>query len=406
MRGVQALATLSLAVLASSPAAAQELDRAAPLIEAPKEYSATPIQVGAAAMLLGVDLRGEYLDNIYALPEDRIGDFRLTAFPWTSLTLDKDRYRIAARAQAAVRRYAEHTTENSVAGLLTTNGLWRLSQADTLSFNSAIARAVQDRGAPESQRNPALSPRKSNVLTGDLGYRHVGGRIVLTTRAAAIRNNALGRIDRERDFTQWSLQARAGVRASGTYQFFGEGFVTRRIFDVGTNLSGINRDSRTIAGRGGVEIDPGGLVRGEASIGLFRFNPDDSSLDSRVGVSASASLIYQPRERLAFTLDAFNGDVATVLNGAQQRTDTRVRFGIQQEIFHNLRWQGGVAYLRTKYNGNPATERTFGGIAEVEYLVNRRVAVALQGRHGNRNSTDRLDEFRANSIGLELRLQY
>jgi hypothetical protein len=175
---------------------------------------------------------------------------------------------------------------------------------------------------------------------------------------------------------------------------------------VGTNLSGINRDSRTIAGRGGVEIDPGGLVRGEASIGLFRFNPDDSSLDSRVGVSASASLIYQPRERLAFTLDAFNGDVATVLNGAQQRTDTRVRFGIQQEIFHNLRWQGGVAYLRTKYNGNPATERTFGGIAEVEYLVNRRVAVALQGRHANRNSTDRLDEFRANSIGLELRLQY
>lgn len=406
MRSVHALCTLCLAVLASAPAAGQELDRAAPLIEAPKEYSATPIRIGAAALLLGVDVRGEYIDNIYALPENRIGDFRLTALPQTSLTLDNDRFRVAARAQAAVRRYADRKTENSVAGLLALDGLWRLSQADTLSFSSAIARAVEDRGAPESLRNPAVPPRKSNVLTGELGYRHVGGRIVLATRAATTRNNVLRSIDRERDFTQWSLQGRAGLRASGTFQLFSEGFVTQRDFDVATDRSGINRDSRTIGGRGGIEIDPGGLVRGEAAIGLFRFNPDDASLNSRTGVSGSASLIYQPRERLAFTLDAFSGDVATVRNGAQQRTDTRLRFGIQQEIYHNLRWQAGLVYLRTNYIGNPDSERTFGGIAEVEYLVNRRVAVALQGRHSNRNSTDPQDDFRRNSLGLELRLQY
>ena len=147
-------------------------------------------------------------------------------------------------------------------------------------------------------------------------------------------------------------------------------------------------------------------MRGEAAIGLFRFNPDDSSLESRTGVSGSVSLIYQPRERLAFTLDAFSGDVATVRNGAQARTDSRLRFGIQQEIYHNLRWQAGLTYLRTNYIGNPDSEKSFGGIAEVEYLVSRRVAVALQGRHSTRKSTDPLDEYRRNSIGLELRLQY
>jgi hypothetical protein len=257
-----------------------------------------------------------------------------------------------------------------------------------------------------SQRNPATSPRKSNILTSDLGYRHLGSRIVLAARAATMRNNALRRIDRERDFTQWSLQGRAGVRASGTYQLFGEGFISRRNFDVKIDRSGTNRDSQTIGGRAGIEIDPGGFLRGEAAIGLFRFNPDDGSLDSRTGLSASASLTYQPRERLAFTLDAFSGDVATVRSGAQQRTDTRVRFGIQQEIYHNLRWQAGLVYQRTKYIGNSDKERTFGAIAEVEYLINRRVAIALQGRHSNRNSTDPLDEFHRNSIGLELRLQY
>lgn len=406
MRGVHTLGAFSFALLASAPAGGQELDRATPLIEAPKEYSATPIRIGSAALHLGVDVRGTYVDNVYALPENRIGDFRLTVYPWTSLVLDNDRFRIAARAQAAVRRYAELKTENSVAGSLTVDGQWRLTQAGTLSFSSAIARAVEDRGAPEALKNPAVPPRKSNVLTGGLGYRHLGSRFVLSTRVGTMRNNALRSIDRERDFTQWSLQARAGLRVSGTYQLFSEGFLTRRNFDVATDRSGINRDSRTTGGRVGIEIDPGGLVRGEAAIGLFRFNPDDSSLKSRTGLSGSASLIYQPRERLAFTLDAFSGDVATVRSGAQARTDTSLRFGIQQEIYHNLRWQAGLVYLRTKYIGSPANERTLGGVAEVEYLVNRRVALALQGSYSKRNSTDPLDEFRRNSVGLELRIQY
>lgn len=406
MRGVHTLGSLSFALLASAPAVGQELDRATPLIEAPKEYSATPIRIGSAALNLGVDVRGAYVDNVYAVPENRIGDFRLTVYPWTSLALDNGRFRLAARAQAAVRRYAELKTENSVAGSFTVDGQWRLTPAGTLSFSSAIARAVEDRGAPEALKNPAVPPRKSNVLTGGLGYRHLGSRFVLSTRVGTMRNNALRSIDRERDFTQWSLQARAGLRVSGTYQLFSEGFLTRRNFDVATDRSGINRDSRTTGGRVGIEIDPGGLVRGEAAIGLFRFNPDDPSLKSRTGLSGSASLIYQPRERLAFTLDAFSGDVATVRSGAQARTDTSLRFGIQQEIYHNLRWQAGLVYLRTKYIGNPANERTLGGVAEVEYLVNRRVALALQGSYSKRNSTDPLDEFRRNSVGLELRIQY
>lgn len=406
MRTVRAIGAISLGVLASAPVAGQELDRATPLIEAPKEYSATSIRVGTGALYMGVDLRGEYIDNIYALPDNRIGDFRLTGIPRASLTFDNDRFRLVTRTQAAIRRYADNKTENSVGGLVAMDGAWQLSQADTLSFGSVLARTVEDRGEPESLRNPAASPRKSNVLTGELGYRHQGGRVVFASRATGMRNNSLRTVDRERDFTQWSLQGRAGLRASGTFHVFGEGFATLRNFDLATDRSGVNRDSQTFGARGGMEFDPGGFIRGEAAVGIFHFNPEDSSLDSRTGISTSASLIYQPRERLAFTLDAFSGDVATVRTGAQARTDTRIRFGIQQEIYHNLRWQAGLVYRRSKYIGSSTSERTFGGIVEVEYLVSRRMAIALQGRHSNRDSTIPVDEFRRNSIGLELRLQY
>lgn len=395
-----------MATLAAIPASAQELDRAAALIEAPREYDPTPIRIGAAALGIGLDLRGEYIDNLYALPDNEIDDFRLTLVPRANLLLDRQRYRIALRAQANVRRHADNPTENSVAALAGLEAAWRLSQADTLSLSALANRAVEDRGEPESLRSPAVSPRKYNILTGDLGYRRLAGRTLLVVRGSLNRTDAVRRSDRERDFLQWSAQARFGVRVSGTSTLFADSFVTRRQFDLRRDLSGVNRDSRTVALRGGMAIDPGGLVRGEAAIGLFRFNPDDPALRSRTGVSANASLIYQPRERTAFTLDAFRGDVATVRTGAQARTDTRLRLGVQQEAYHNLRMQAALVYRRSKFIGGGASERTLGGIAEVEYLLNRRMAVALQGRVANRDSTNPDEDSHRRSIGVELRFQY
>nr|WP_237219782.1 outer membrane beta-barrel protein [Sphingomonas arenae] len=394
------------AALAAVPAEAQELDRAAPLIEAPQEFAPTPIRIGAGTLGLGLDARGEYIDNLYSLPDNEIDDFRFTLVPRATFVIDQQRLRLATRAQATVRRHADNQTENSVAALADLDGAWRLSQADTFSFGLRANRAVEDRGEPESLTDPAVSPRKYNLFSGNLGYRRQAGRTLLSARLGMQRTDAVRKSDRERDSRQWSAQARFGVRASGTATVFVDGFVTTRDFDLRQDVSGVNRDSRTIGARGGFIIDPGGLIRGEAAIGLFRFNPDDPTLNSRTGVSASASLIYQPRERTAFTLDAFHGDVATVRTGAQSRTDTRVAFGIQQEARHNLRLQAGVIYRRTRFIGNGQRERTFGGIAEVEYLLNRRMAVALQGRLANRDGTDPADDSHRRSIGLELRFQY
>lgn len=405
-RAVPVIGVVAAATLAATPAGAQELDRAAPLLEAPKEFDPTPIRVGSGTLGLNLDVRGEYIDNLYSLPDNEIDDFRLTLIPRINFVIDQQRFRVAARAQANIRRHADNPSENSVGALLGLDGAWRLSQADTLTLSALANRAVEERGEPESLRNPAVSPRKYDILTGELGYRRQAGRTLFAVRGSVNRTDAVRRSDRERDLVQWTAQARFGVRASGTATIFADTFVVGRDYDLRRDLSGVNRDSRTMGLRGGIAIDPGGLLRGEAAVGVFRFNPDDPSLSSRTGLSANASLIYQPRERTAFTLDAFHGDVATVRTGAQARTDTRIRFGVQQEAYHNLRLQAGLVYRRSKFIGSSQHERTIGAVAEVEYLINRRMAVALQGRAANRDSTNPTEDSRRHSIGLELRFQY
>ena len=187
---------------------------------------------------------------------------------------------------------------------------------------------------------------------------------------------------------------------------FVEGFVTRRDFQPRISEGDVDRDSKTYGARAGVAIDPGGVLKGAAAVGLYRFDPDDKRIDARTGMSAQIGLIFKPLARTAFTLDGFIGNVATYRAGVQSREDRRVTLGMQQELRHNFRWQAGLVYRQSRYFGSGITESTYGAIFEAEYLVNRRLIVAGNLRYADRESTAPLTEFKRLRAGLELRLFY
>ena len=390
----------------SVPAAAQQLDRATPLIEAPAEYNATPIQLGRLAAYVGADARLEYDSNIYALSSNKIDDERVTVSPWVNLLYKDDRFDLSGQARAVVRRYFSNKTENAEAATTRLDGTYRFSDADSFTANVGWTRLVEQRGEPESLTAPGTPPRRYDQMLGELGFSHQGARIILALKGSAMRNNALAAVDAERDYTQYVGSGRVGYRVSGIVDIFGEVFISARDFRLPVDSSGVDRDSKTYGARGGIAFEPGGLIRGEAAIGVFRFKPDDASQASRTGLSISAGLIYTPTPRLAITLDGFRGDVATVQQGAQSRTDTRFQLGFQNEIYHNLRWQGALIYRRTDFVGSAQHERLIAGQLELEYLFNRHLGVAVTGRLANRASTRPLGDFDRSIVGVELRLQY
>ncbi|KFG90455.1 hypothetical protein BV98_001659 [Sphingobium herbicidovorans NBRC 16415] len=388
------------------PAMAQELDRATPLLETPEEYEAKAVQLGRISAYLGTDVRLEYDSNIYALPSNEIDDERLTISPWLNLKLSDDKFQLAAQARGVVRRYFKNETENSEGLNTSLGGVFRVSGSDSISANVGWTRLVEERGVPESLVGVGTSPRRYDQWQGDLGYTHSGARFTIGLKGSALKNNALAPVDAERDFNQYSGSARLGYRVSGMMNVFGEGFIAVRDFRLAVDASGVNRNSKTYGARAGVSFEPGGLIRGEAAVGVFRFNPEDARFDSRTGLSVSAGLVYTPSPRWAFTLDGFRGDVATVRNGAQARTDTRFRAGVQNEVYHNLRWQASVIYRRSNFIGTAQHERTIAGVAEIEYLVNRNMSFALTGRIASRESTRAFDDFDRRIVGAEIRLQY
>lgn len=399
-----------LLLLNAGEACAQtrEIGSTAPAVFAEdKEYREQPHRLGSLTMSLGAEARVEYDNNVYAEPTRTDGDARFEVSP--SLRLRTAPAPLAAQfdASGTVRRYARLKSENVETWLLGGLVRWAPSKASVASGRLFMQRSVEERGDPETNIGAQFGPRRTDSFGGEAHYRRDSGHLLLDLEATGAYYNALARRDDTRDFTAYTSRATVGLRTTPTVFLTATGFVTRRAFRLDRTVSGIKRNSSTYGARLGVDIQPGGLLEGDLSAGIFRFDPDDTSAPGKTGISVSGSLTYRPRRRTAILLSASSGDVATFRNGAQQRTDTAFKLSIQQEIRHDLFATPTFGFRQTKYNASGDKQRTFIAGGEVEYVVSRQMSVAAIASYGDRDTDDpSRRSFKRFSGGVSLRMRF
>lgn len=411
MRALNRLLTscvsLGIAMPFATTALAQQTDRPASVLDvAPQEYEPIGLRLGKIRIDPELDARIEYDNNIYAEAKGKDDDWKTVISPRLTATYDGGAVQMTARTSGTFRRFFDNKTENSSAGLADLKLGWRPSEDTSIQAGGGWERSIEDRGDPEARKFIGVGPRRIDVFHGEMSASHDIGRMGVDLEGSVRRLDHVSDLDAERDHDVYAGSARLRYRLSGLISIFGQGFITRRNFRLATDLSGINRDASTYGGRGGVAIDPGGTLRGDFGVGVFRFDPSDSTLKGRTGLSVQGSLIYQPAQRIAFTLDAFQGDVATLRAGALARTDSRVQIGMQSEARHNLRWSLAAFYRRSNFVGTPIKERTIGGLLEAEYLIDRRFSLAATVRYGDRSSDDPTNSYTRVRGGLELRVRF
>ncbi|MCF8709897.1 outer membrane beta-barrel protein [Rhizorhapis sp. SPR117] len=393
----------------AAPALAQQdMDGRYPsVLDLPRKgYEPRTIQVGSLIIRPEMEVSGEYDNNIYALQSNKVDDFILTATPRLDFNLDHETLVLGAETFASFRRYADNTTENST----TFGGKAHVALKPTAMSNLAggigFVRAIEDRGDPEARLATDIGPRRFNDLSGDLSYRITGGHMGVEASGEVHKLDYLSVLDDERDHTSYRGALRGFYRVSPLMSVFMQGYFNRRAFSLSTDNTGIKRNANTFGGSAGVQIDPGGKLRGEVNAGIFRFDPDDASLKPYTGLQFGADLTYSLTPRSAITFAAFRGDVATVRNGATSRTDTRFTLGLDQEIRHNLLYKARISWRETNFRGTSEKQRTLGGNMELEYIFGRHVSLAALGRYAHRNSNIPGEDYERFRGGLALRLKY
>lgn len=398
---------LGIAMPFASPALAQQTDRPASVLDlvAP-EYRPLGITLGKIQLEPEMDARLEYDSNIYAEKTNRNDDWKTVISPRLTATYGGGAVQMTARLSGTFRRFFDNKSENSSAGLADMKLNWRPDEATSIAAGGGWERAIEDRGDPEARQFTLLGPRRIDVFHGEVRASRDMGRIGVDLEGAIRRMDHVSDLDAERDHDVYSGSARLRYRLSGLLSLFGQGFLHRRNFRLPFDSTGINRDASTYGARGGVAIDPGGTLRGDFGVGVFRFDPSDPTLKGRTGLSLEGSMIYQPTQRIAFTVDAFQGDVATLRAGAIARTDTRFQIGMQAEARHNLRVSLAAFYRRSNFIGTPIKENTVGGLFETEYLIDRRFSIAATVRYSDRSSDDPTGSYSRFRGGLELRARF
>ncbi len=395
-----------LAVLLSPAVAhAQVIERTAPALEEVDDFQPIGFRMGQITFQPSAELGLVYDNNIFAAPNNEQSDFRVVFSPRLVVTHQGETLRVRGTAQAEVNRYFDLTAEDNVAGLTRLDTVLRISEADQIRTDAYWQRVVEDRGDPEAQNILGSGRRLLDAYNGEIEYSHSGNRLGFSLLAGFTKFDYRAAIDSERDHDTVRLAGRIGYRVSARTSVYVRPFYSARDFRLATDISGVDRDSNTYGARAGVEIDPGGLVRGRIAVGVFRFNPDDPVLQARTGLSVQGSLLYEPSERTVVSAEVFRGDVATFRAGATSREDTRITLGLQQEIRHNLRWQSAVFYRRTNFV-NGGDEDTIGAFGELEYRLNRFLAIAATARYSSRSSSRPFDEFDRFRGGIELRVRY
>lgn len=410
--GAIALAPVPLLLALPLPAFGQSLtardigSTASAITANDKEYRVRPNRIGPFDATIGGEARIEYDSNIYAEPDNPKNDVRLQIMPELKLSTSPAPVTLVSTASAVIRRYADAHTENAEGWLVDSTVNWKPDQASSLAVRGYWQRSIEDRGDPEARQDDTIGPRLVESLGATMAFRRVTGRLLLDFQGEAIKHNAIAKIDADRDFMSYAGQLTAGMRMSGTLFLTAGGFAVRRDFRIDRTIDGVKRNTTTFGGRVGIDVEPGGLIDGNFSVGVFRFNPDDPGTKGHTGLSVSGNLTWTPRRRTAVVLSAFNGDVATFRTGARQRTDTTVKLTVQQEIRHNLYANVSGGYRKTKYTFSDIKEDTLTATGELEYMFSRNMSVAATANYGNRDSDDYSQKFSRFQGGVSLRLRF
>ncbi|MGC4250704.1 MAG: outer membrane beta-barrel protein [Sphingobium sp.] len=369
-------------------------------------YEPRKLKLGDVMLSPELDVGATYNSNIYAAHADRRDDLVTSIQPRVTIQKDEGRFQWLGELSADIRRYASNSRENSESYGAAGTFKALLSQTMAVSGTAGYRRAVENRADPEVRQNPTLGPPLFDVLNGEIQFNYTGSRLGFSLKGEVEKYDFVSSLNDDRAFTSYRGTARLSYRLSPMLDGFVQAYVNQRDFRLREPISGVSRDGRTIGGMAGVQINPAGKLHGEIGAGVFHYKPESALFRSFSGFALQGSLVYSPRQRTALVLDLFSGDVATVRNGASGRIDRSARLTVQQEIRHNLIASAVLRYRQTRYRGIDSRLNTFTGGLDLEYLLNRHIAVALTGEFAKRTGGTYPERFERSRAGITLRFRY
>jgi hypothetical protein len=366
------------------------------------EYEPLGIRMGSWVLSPEVTFEGGYDDNVFADETDKADDFFGTATPAVRLRSDWPVHLLGFEASGNIVRYADETSEDVEEPTASAFGRLDITRDDTVYGSARYHREVQGRGDPEDEGGQQT---EYDFWAGRMGYAHQFAVMHLRVDARGQRYDYLNSDDQDRDRDELDLGTRLTYALSPKFTPFVQGGYSISDFDDAVDDSGVDRDQTEYSAGVGGRLLLTDVLIAEVSVGAFRVEFEDSSLDSFTSLAFSGDLIWNVTDLTSVIAEGFRRESPTTQGNASSRIDTGGGIRVEHELLRNLLLFGEASYRNEDFRNERVDDRYEAAVG-AEYLLNRNVSLFSEYSYERRESDEEERDFTRNLGIVGVRITY
>ena len=394
------LAACALASVAAVPAMAQDRATAA--------QDENPFT-------LSFELQGLADDNVYAADSAARSDVGVVLRPAVAADLRSGSYRLEARGELAVRRFAKETGENTNDTRLSANLQVEPFNGTVVTVGGRYDILHEDRGDPDNIAL-AVAPLKYSSKGMDLRVARELSRLRLSgglrylaldyTSGVTAAGTTIVNDQRDRNTLAGAFQASFAI--SGALRVYSQADISRVNYVLAPVGTAYNRDSSEWHGVAGFEIAPQGPFSGKAYFGYMRRSFTDARFVSVGAPEFGANVTYRPATSTRFDFDLTRSYQETTFRQSQAVLSTSYRIKLTHQLLDSLTANVGGTYAVNGYVPSadatrpPRRDTSQEYQLGVDYRMFRGITLKSEMRHSSRNSTEAASGFARNRVFVTL----
>ncbi len=391
---------------ATEPLAKRKIRRKA----AVDPFAPVGVNVGSFVIRPSIEIGGTATDNAGG-SADKVAAVGAVVAPEVEITSQGDRYQFDAAAGGEIVTYdkSEYDSQTATARATLRYDLSTRTSVETEANYSRFLEGFNDPNTPSAAaKQPAV-----NEVQASLGVEQRFGR--LSAKLTGFVDRAMhedvplvgGGTDSREELnnTEFGLRFRTGYATGASLRPFTEVAVGRRVFDNAHDDSGFERSSIWGELRGGLVIDRGDKLSGEASIGYRHEDIEDSRLKDLNVLLANAAIIWSPRRLTEVKLD-LSTDVSPT---STPDTSATVLYSSTLTLSHDftprITGETGVGLSYEDRIGDNWRDVTFTGFAGASYAFSRTASLEARYTYSRTDRNEIGGKYDSNEVSVRVRLQ-
>ena len=389
-----------------------------PVIAHPQDFKPLGIRAGSFMLHPGVELAGEWTDNVFFAYENEEDDLIYHVRPYFTAQSTWSKHSLNIRLAADIGRHKNFGFRDYEDYFLNVGG--RVDVKSRSAFEYQLDYMQLHEGLNTRSAEQGVEPTKYTMAGGNLGYDHTFNRMSLGVRYTHNRldyDNTFSQTgevidNQDRDRKLDSLFARLGYQFQTDMQAFVSASYNKVDFDQEFDRNGLARSNEGYTFNAGVQFGITGVLSGDVYATYNLADYDDPTLPDVDGWAGGMGLTWVPTRLTTVRASISSNIQETTLQYASGYLGTLYLLRVDHSLLRDLQVSAKISYRDNDYQllaDAPENARSYDHVWTADvgatYFFNRSVWLSASYDYNKLSSNVPEDGFKVNRVWLVLGLE-